>query len=288
MSATGLQSLMSLYRQLTEEWNKRPMEKAKCESLLNSLKVALTEHHFIPTAEGEASKQEIILARDVLEMGAQFAIFDRDLKSFQRHIDQLKVYYYDVKGGIPDSSMMQQLLGLYLLSLLAENRLGDFHSEVELMSLDKIEKDQYLSFPVQLERNLMEGSYSKIFIAHKNVPAPSYGYFMELLANTTRIEIAKNISRACPLISADAARKMLFITSEPEFKTFVDQNKWKLAQNGVLNFDTERNLIQDQLLIESDMETDGRQITAADLTALSYQEVAETMLGYAKELEKIV
>ena len=30
-------------------------------------------------------------------MGAQFAIFDRDIKSFQRHIDQLKVYYYDVK-----------------------------------------------------------------------------------------------------------------------------------------------------------------------------------------------
>lgn len=30
-------------------------------------------------------------------MGAQFAIFDKDIKAFQRHIDQLKVYYYDVK-----------------------------------------------------------------------------------------------------------------------------------------------------------------------------------------------
>lgn len=82
--------------------------------------------------------------------------------------------------------MMNQFLGLYLLSLLAENRLGDFHSEVELMSLDTIEKDPYLRFPVQLERCLMEGSYSKIFVANNQVPAPSFGFFMELLAKTTR------------------------------------------------------------------------------------------------------
>lgn len=286
--ATGLQNVMILYRQLTEEWNKKPMEKSKCETLLNQLKVALTEHHFIPTAEGEASKQEIVLARDVLEMGAQFAIFDRDIKSFQRHIDQLKVYYYDVKGGIPESSLMNQFLGLYLLSLLAENRLGDFHSEVELMSLDTIEKDPYLSFPVQLERCLMEGSYSKIFSANKNIPAPSYSFFMELLADTTRAEIAKCIKRSCPVISADSARKMLFFTAEPDFKSYVDKNKWKIGSGGAFQFDTERNLIQDDFGMEADMDVDRPQPTLADMTALSYQEVAETMLSYARELEKIV
>ncbi|XP_055337639.1 26S proteasome non-ATPase regulatory subunit 8-like [Paramacrobiotus metropolitanus] len=283
--AIGLQNVMGLYRQLTEEWNKRPMEKKKCETLLNNLKVALTEHHFIPTTEGEASKQEIILARDVLEMGAQFAIFDKDLKGFQRHIDQLKVYYYDVKGGIADSAMMNQFLGLYLLSLLAENRLGDFHSEVELMSLDTIEKDPYLRFPVQLERCLMEGSFSKIFVAHKNVPAPSYGYFMELLAKTTRAEIAKCLGRACPVISAETARKMLFLDSEADLKKFADENKWK-KQGTSFVFDTERNLVMDELNVDA-MDTD-REINVADHTALSYSDVAETMLSYAKELEKIV
>ena len=36
------------------------------------------------------------------------------------------------------------------------------------------------------------------------------------------------------------------------------------------------------------MDVDRPQPTLADMTALSYQEVAETMLSYARELEKIV
>lgn len=59
-----------------------------------------------------------------------------------------------------------------------------------------------------------------------------------------------------------------------------------VKSGGVLNFDTERNLIKDDVNVD-EMETD-RQLPSGDNAVLSYEELAETMLGYAKELEKIV
>lgn len=52
-------------------------------------------------------------------------------------------------------------MGLLLIHLLTEARLADFHSEVErLRPGDKA--STLVSFPLQLETFLMEGSYNKV------------------------------------------------------------------------------------------------------------------------------
>ena len=78
------------------------------------------------------------------------------------------------------------------MSLLAQNRLAEFHAEVEhlqrqlLKGPTNIEQDVYLAFPVQLERYLVEGSYQKIILLEHSVPAASYVFFTQMLMKTVR------------------------------------------------------------------------------------------------------
>jgi hypothetical protein len=52
-------------------------------------------------------------------------------------------------------------MGLYLMYLLACDRIKSFHTELEsLTSSDRL--NAYIHYPIQLERYLMEGNYAKL------------------------------------------------------------------------------------------------------------------------------
>lgn len=59
--------------------------------------VALTQLSFLPSNNAAANQKELILARDVLEIGAQWAVASKDVKAFERYMSQLKCYYFDYK-----------------------------------------------------------------------------------------------------------------------------------------------------------------------------------------------
>ncbi len=84
---------------------------------------------------------------------------------------------------IPASAQQYQILGLNLLRLLALNRIAEFHTELELIPLEKHD-NIYIKHPIQLEQYIMEGAYGKVFDAAKDLPAPSYAFFMEYLMQT--------------------------------------------------------------------------------------------------------
>ncbi|XP_013387267.1 26S proteasome non-ATPase regulatory subunit 8-like [Lingula anatina] len=182
----ALKEVVSTYQQLTQEWNKKPSDLDKCGALLGKLKVALTGLMFLPTQDTAATKQELLVARDILEIGAQWAIAKRDIPTFERYMAQLKCYYLDYKNDLPDSAYKYQLLGLNLLCLLSQNRLAEFHTELELLPVKDLQTNIYIKHPISMEQYLMEGSYNKIFLAKGNVPAESYNYFMDILLNTIR------------------------------------------------------------------------------------------------------
>ena len=58
--------------------------------------------------------KELVLARDIIEMGALYSIASRDIPAFSRYIAQLKSYYFDYQN-LPKSDFRSQLLGLNLL-----------------------------------------------------------------------------------------------------------------------------------------------------------------------------
>lgn len=126
------------------------------------LQVGLTNLMFLPTSNTTASIEELLLARDVLEIGAQWSIEAKDIPSFERYMSQLKCYYFDYKGSLPESAFKYQLLGLNLLFLLSQNRVAEFHTELELLPADHIQSDIYIKHPLSLEQYLIEGSYNKV------------------------------------------------------------------------------------------------------------------------------
>lgn len=73
---------------------------------------------------------------------------------------QLKPFYMDFVSQLPASPNQSAVRGLNLLFLLVENRLAEFHSELELMG-DGERASEHVMFPVRLERFLMVGSYDQ-------------------------------------------------------------------------------------------------------------------------------
>ena len=205
---------------------------------------------------------------DVLEIGAQWSIASEDIPSFERYMAQLKPYYFDYKDNLPESAFKYQLLGLNLLFLLSQNRVAEFHTELELLPADQIQSNIYIRHPLSLEQCLMEGSYNKIFLAKGNVPADSYNFFIDILLNTVRNEIGACMENAYDKISLKDASRMLNLNSEKETIAFATKKKWNLLKDGYFYFTH-----------QSDKKVD-EPIPSSDLATLA--------IDYARELEMIV
>jgi len=283
----ALRDVVSQYQVLTQEWNRKPPNMDKCGELLKKLKVALTSLSFLPTEDVAASKQELLVARDILEIGAQWAIAKKDVETFERYMAQLKCYYLDynylyykdqvrdghkskyqkIRDDLPESAYRYQLLGLNLLRLLAQNKLADFHTELELLPAKDLQTNIYIKHPVAIEQFLMEGCYNKVFLARGNVPAESYNFFIDILLNTIRDEIAGCLEKAYLKINLSEAARMLFFENQKPLKAYVEQRGWKVKKDNFIYFVHEEN--------KSD-------------NIIPAKELATRSIEYARELEMIV
>eukprot|EP00118_Oscarella_pearsei_P004547 m.19695 g.19695 ORF g.19695 m.19695 type:complete len:202 (+) comp27879_c0_seq3:23-628(+) len=150
----ALQRAVKLFEEIKGEWGKKPDTGAmeRCGFLLSDLKICLTSVSFLPAGSTKASMQELVIARDALEIGAFLAIHNKDIPSFQRYMAQLKCYYTDYGDNTGKSAFEQELLGLNLLCLLAQNRLSEYHTELELLDPKALQDNVYLRYPISLER----------------------------------------------------------------------------------------------------------------------------------------
>ena len=85
-----------------------------------------------------------------------------DIPGFERYMAQLQTYYHDHQGLLPDLPFQYQLLGLNLLCLLSQNRVAEFHTELERLPAKEVQNNVYIKHPVSLEQYIMEGSYNKV------------------------------------------------------------------------------------------------------------------------------
>lgn len=222
----------------------------------------------MPTCrDPQASQQELVIARDVLEIGAEFSVATQDIKSFERYISQLKCYYYDYKNQIPESQSKFKLLGLNLLFLLSQNRVAEFHTELELLPCDIIKTNKFIQHPLALEQYLMEGRYNKLFMAKGNAPAECYNFFIDILLDTVRNEIGACLEQAYERISIQEAGKRLHLTSNDAVQKFGQMRKWNLGKDGFYHFSSE---------------------TPKPKEPIPSAELAGMAISYARELEMIV
>lgn len=268
MASADMENAVATLQRLDNAWHSKDM--VTVGQLLPQMKILLLNLSFLPLG-GEVStldSRELLLARNTLEIGALWSLENREIPSFQRYVSQLKCYYFDFASLLPESGYKFQILGLNLLSLLAQNRLGEFHTELELLPVDEL-RNVYIKYPVSLEQFLMEGSFHKVFLSKGNVPAENYSYFIDILISTIRDEIASCAEKAYTKVSITEAAKLLMVDSQEELVSYASQRNWQQDMNGeFFIFDPEKK--QEELHFVKN-------------TMLICQ-----ALGYARELEKIV
>ncbi|KAG5676339.1 hypothetical protein PVAND_006182 [Polypedilum vanderplanki] len=264
----SLGNVNQLFKELKTEFSKGARDLKKCGNLLEQLKISLIKISYIPTSDSQASQQELVIARDVLEIGAEYSVAIKDIQSFERYISQLKCYYYDYKNLIPESQNKYKLLGLNLLFLLSQNRVAEFHTELELLPSEIIPSNKFVQYPLSLEQCLMEGRYNKLFKAKGDAPAECYNFFVDILLDTVRNEIGACLERAYEKISIPEAGKRLNLSSKDEVVKFAQKRNWKLGADNFYHF------------IDENMPKTKEPIPSVEL--------AEMAITYARELEMIV
>jgi len=263
-------SVCKQYQELSREWTKGvARDNQKVAGLLEQLKFSLTTLAFLPTKEEKgANKQELTVSRDTLEIGAQYSVVVGDIPSFERYMAQLQTYYHDYSTDqLPESPFMYQLLGLNLLCLLAQNRVAEFHTELERLNPTDIQHNMYIRHPVSLEQYIMEGSYNKVLLAKGNVPAESYNFFIDILMDTVRNEIASCMEKAYADISCSDAARMLNISAK-DMSNYAAKRNWSVS-GGRLEFLDLAKREQEELGVPS-------------------MELANMAITYAREMEQIV
>ena len=147
-------------------------ETELCTQLMAQIRVAMIEFTSLPPAivsmPSPSQQQELLLTREILEHGALLSIKTMAIPAFERYVAQLKIYYSDFATTLPLSQRQFPILGLNLLRLLAQNRIAEFHTELELIDTDVQHTNVYIKYPAQLEQHIMEGSYNKVLAAKQD------------------------------------------------------------------------------------------------------------------------
>ncbi|KAL2815499.1 SAC3/GANP/Nin1/mts3/eIF-3 p25 family-domain-containing protein [Aspergillus granulosus] len=274
--------LKSLVSDLTNAVNRKQFDTAN-DLLSRAKRTLLLQNALIPTPS--TSPELIVLAREILELGALAAIRQTDAPSFTRYYQQLQPFYdlerdaTSAKRLDSKNSQRSKITGLYLLLLLSSGDSTSFHTVleglVEEASLNgkSVEDDPFIKYPVDLERNLMEGSYDKVWreTNSERVPSEDFALFSNVLVGTIRSEIADCSEKAYPSLPISNAKNLLFLESEGAVMEFAQQRGWVL-RDGRIYFP-----------VEADTATRSeKDILVASGT------IIENAIGYARELETIV
>jgi len=191
-----------------------------CKSALAEIKVLILD---FPIGSEGTTADHLAIPISALEMGVLISVIDEDLDAFARNLSQLKPYYSAAASSSTSSSSQKcHILGLNLMYLLVENNLSEFHAELELLTPTEA-ATPHLSFPINLERQLMVGSYDEVLNAGSHVPDPSYTFFMDNLLQTVRDSIADCMEVSYKVMKLSDAVLMMKFQSKEELLEYMEE-----------------------------------------------------------------
>jgi len=271
--AGKVKPIQDLYQQFQAEFTKNG---PNCEKLCSQLKLEVAKLKNQLLLDGQ-SPDELALGRQVYELAAFLSIRKEDLPAFERHVKQLKVYYRDFSKILKPSENENKILGLYLLYLLASDRIGEFHSELELIGTPDAEA---IKIPVQLERYLMEGNYAKI---NQGVEALSkqeyYKIFIDQFMETMRRRIVESLERSSNMVDVKMATKMLYLKSAADLNGFIEKLQKEATEDMTDDNPYTKWTVKGDKLHFRD--------TSEKLSISAYDTISNA-IGYATEIERIV
>jgi len=91
--------------------------------------------------------------------------------------------------------------------------------QVELISKED-QLNVFIKYPIEIEQNMMEGSYNKVLKARETVPSETYMLFAETLLGTVRDEIAESTEEAYLALTVEEAKKLLGLPETPQLEEY--------------------------------------------------------------------
>lgn len=229
------------------------------KTILDNIKIAMLS---FPTP---TPAQYLEVATMGLELGVLLSVADEDFAAFVRNVAQVKTYY---AMSTSSNDRKCQVLGLNLMYLLVENQLSEFHAELELLS-DAEAQNPFVSFPINLERQLMVGSYDEVLNAGSHVPDTSYQLFMENLLQTVRDSIADCLEVAYKTMSVSEAMTMMKFETTEQLMEYVEEYR-------------------DDWIVEGSQLCFQPPATGRKASDIPSMKLISQSLSYATELERIV
>lgn len=266
-------SLEQLTTKLSELFNKEDYENAS--KLLTPIKIQLLENNFlVPSINSKINPNDLLITRQILEIGAIISINLLKMQDFSNYITQLKPFY-QINSN---SSQMNKLLSLYLLLLITQDDLALFHIELENflnfnMNIDDMENDKFLSIPIKFEKWIIDGDFNKIYESlsnQNNFPCKEFNLFHNDLLNSIRFNIANDLQKVYKSLPIENLKLLLFLKEINEIEDFINAYNWNL-NNGIVELTN--NNKQDVELIE-------------DIN--DEKAIIKNSLIYANEMESIV
>lgn len=162
------------------------------------------------------SERHMKVAAEALEIGILLAVEDGDMDAFARNVAQIKPLYSVLKA----TPRKCHILGLNLMNLLVENRLSEFHAELELLTEEEA-GNTFVTFPINLERQLMVGIYDEVL--NVTVPDASFQFFVDNLMQTVRDSIADCVEVSYKTMKLADAMTMMKFESQQELLDYVEE-----------------------------------------------------------------
>ncbi|SCU87903.1 LANO_0D00452g1_1 [Lachancea nothofagi CBS 11611] len=239
-------SLVDLVRSLNAAFTSG--DNDSCQKLLSPIKIELIKNNLLVPDLARAKNNEGYLndlesSRKILEIGALCSVRNRDFESFQSFFSQLRVFYFSNVSKLEESENRSELISLYLLILLSQGDVTRFHSELEFLGkrLGNLEEDAFLSYPIKVEKWLMEGSYQRAWDLLKNESkVEEFNIFTQTLMDAIREEIGRNTELAYQRLPLFNVKALLFFTSEKDTEQFALARGWKVVSGSVV-FDEEES-----------------------------------------------
>lgn len=276
-------SLQKLTGELYQLFDKE--NYTQCQKILAPVKIELIKHNLlVPLTSNTTTADQVNdlrVAQRILEIGALSSLLTNDYQGFENYFAQLKPFYANFhfhQGQQVKDTDSTKIISLYLLYLLSQGLISNFHIELETIYNSPqydTENDKYLSFPINLERNLMEGNYIKIWKLlkeEKSLPCKEFGHFIETLTNALRFEIAKSLEKTYDSIPINNCKNLLYIPQEESDAKF---ERILFDDLGVVNIKIEGGVIYFNSL--------DKDLSTADNSSTIFN-----VLKYADQIESIV
>ncbi|KAH3900797.1 related to 26S proteasome regulatory subunit RPN12 [Saccharomycodes ludwigii] len=226
-----------------------------CEELLPSIKLELIKHGLLvpdlhKAKDNISYANDLIISRSIIETGALASVNLGKFEAFENYFSQLRPFYFSTDiTALNTSTYKNKLISLYLLYLLSKRDITRFHEEIEYLSkrITNMEDDEYLSYPIKVEKWLMEGNYQKarnlLLLSENNGSSSESGFgnlkeyvlFTDILLEAIREEIAHNTEMAYDKLSLSATKTLLFFENEKEVEQFALDLNWKISK-GMIYF----------------------------------------------------